>query len=319
MSRSLTTVSVAMALAFALSTGCVVQNDPHPVSKVLPTAENAQIHLPQNNAQQLALGNLAETYMWTRQITREFNTSAAWVLIIVHAVVQFPPTDVQGNTAIWQGSDPLDPAEWRLSVTELADGTYDWELAGRSKITPEDGFLPLIVGHAVPGQQNRGTGEFYMDFDNMYKVDPIDNPDARGNVTVTYDLENRDGTQGTLDMHIETTVDENGAEVPVVADYHYAENQDRSGNFEFTFVGDIDENGSAYEQARIRSRWNVDGSGRSDVLATDGDLGDGSASFSQCWDTQFRSVYEDFEVPQGGAADGDPNDCAFSDLDLPDA
>ena len=78
---SRTTVPLTIALSLALSAGCVLQEQ-HPVAKVLPTAENAQINLPQDNAQQLVLGDLAETYMWTRQITREFNAGATWVLLV---------------------------------------------------------------------------------------------------------------------------------------------------------------------------------------------------------------------------------------------
>jgi hypothetical protein len=86
----------------------------------------------------------------------------------------------------------------------------------------------------------------------------------------------------------------------------------------FSFVGDIDEDGSAWEDARIRSRWQADGAGRADVTATGGDLGTSSASFSQCWNTQFRTVYEDFTVLSGGAAAGDEGLCAFATMDLPE-
>jgi hypothetical protein len=317
MIRKLGICVIPCSLALAITAGCLPQEGAHPVDRVLPTAETMQIKLPERQAQQLSLGSIAETYVWTRQITQVFNGGAAFVLILVHTVVQYPPTEVQGDTAIWEGSDALDPAIWRLTVTELADGSYDWELSGRNKTTPEDGFITMISGNAVPGSDNRGSGSFLLDFDAIHRVDPIDNPDAAGRVEVTYDLENRDGTQGTLDMHIETLVNDHGQNVPVTADYAYAENADGSGDFQFTFVGDIDENGSAFENARIRSRWQADGAGRSDVRATDGDLGSSSASFSQCWNTQFRTVYEDFSVLEGGAAAGDPSLCAYETMELP--
>ncbi len=316
MTSKLTRTTTAFVLALAMASGCALETNqgPHPVSKALPTADEVKIDVP--DEQQLILGEIAETYRWTRQITRDLNGTVAFVLIVVHVVVQFPPTSIDGNTAIWgPHSDALDPAEWRLTVTELADGSYDWQLDGRSK-TNDDGFLTLVSGNAVPGVQagddERGSGNFLMDFDAIHTVDPVDNPDAKGKVEVVYELENRDGTQATLDLHVDTReVDSTGAQVPIVADYHYGESLDGSGDFEFSWLGDIDEDGSLFEDARINASWLADGAGRADVSATGGDLGDGTAEFTQCWDTQFRSVYEDFEVPDGGAAEGDIADCAL--------
>lgn len=309
---------LSLSLALALGAGCV-QEGGHPVDRVLPTAETMKINLPEQNAQQLALGDIAETYMWTRQITRDFNGGAGFVLLLVHTVVQFPPTTVEGDTYTWgPGSDALDPADWKLTVTELEDGSYDWAFSGQNKSTPEDGFLTMISGNAVPGEDHRGSGSFLMDFDAIRRVDPIDNPDAHGTVDVSYDLENRDATDATLSMHIETSVDENGQDRPVSADYDYGEASDGSGNFVFTFVGDLDENGSAFEEARIRSRWQNDGAGRSDIRAAGGDLGAQQVNLSQCWNTQFRSTYQDFSVLEGGVFEGDEGTCVYETADLPE-
>lgn len=300
-----------------LATACVPPEEQQPpqekIDRAIPSADAVQIKLPQDNVQQYTLGQVADTYMWTRAITTGFNAGAAWVLIVVHAVVQTPPTSVDGDTYVWgPGSKPLDPADYRLTVVDNGDGSYSWELAGQSKSDPQQGFLSLINGVAVPGAEpQHGTGNFSINFDNIHTVDPIDNPDARGSVDVEYDLENRDGTQATLAMHIESTDD--GGE-PVSADYHYGENLDGSGDFVFSVQTDIDDNGSAQEQARIRSRWQNDGAGRADVQASGGDLGADSLVFSQCWDTQFLSVYEDLFT-----STGDPQACVFSDLDLPGA
>ena len=286
-----------------------------------------RINLPESSgAQAAALGELAEAYLWTRDTTELFNTGAAWVLVVVHTVVtEIPPTETNGNTAVWgPHSEALDPAEWRLTVTELADGTYDWALDGRNKGTQDAPFLTIISGSATPGAENRGTGSFLMDFEAIRTVDPINDSDAHGTIEVSYDLENRDSTQASLDMHIDTyKLDPNGAQIPIVADYHYGENADGSGDFVFSFVGNIDDDTSEFEDARIRSRWAVDGAGRADVSATGGDLGTDTATFSQCWSNatapQFASVFEDFEVNDGGGAVGDEADCAFAAEEVPGA
>ena len=301
-------------LAAALLAGCVTDQEETPIVDALPTADSVQIRLPQNNAR--SVGQLADYYAVTRAVTRDLNAGAAWVLLLVHAVVQFPATSVDGDVYTWgpwTGS-ALDPAEWKLVVTANGDDTYDWELAGRSKSTPEDGFLAVISGHAVPGDEpHRGTGDFTIDFDAGERVNPIDNTPDTGRLEVAYDLENRDGTAASLTMHAEG-IDSFGDEESF--DYAYAENQDGSGDFQFDFEADVDEDGGAAEDGVIRSRWESDGAGRADVRLSAGDL-ELVVEASECWDEQFRRTYytdsADFLPTEGDAAA-----CAFADADLPD-
>lgn len=301
-------------LAAALLAGCVTEEKETPIIDALPTAESVQIRLPQSTAR--SIGQLAEYYVLTRQVTRDLNAGAAWVLLVVHAVVQFPATTVDGDVYTWGPwtGNALDPAEWQLVVTANDDDTYDWALEGRSKTTPEDGFLAVIVGHAVPGDEpHRGSGDFSIDFDTGERVNPIDNTPDTGRVDVTYDLENRDGTAASVTMHAEG-VDSLGN--PGTFDYAYAENQDGSGDFQFAIDADIEEDGSASEQALIRSRWLTDGAGRADAMLSGGDLGDIEVEASECWDEQFRRSYYtdsvDFQPTEGDAAS-----CAFDDVALP--
>ncbi len=320
------TLSLALSALVVSSTGCIQQAEEHPVRKALPTADNIRINLPEQNAdepQQYALGQLADYYVLTRQVTRDFNAGAGFVLILVHAIVQYPPTTVDGDTYTWGGegsSGPLEPADYRLTVTNNLDGSYDWSLDGKSKLDPNAQFITVIAGNAVEGSEpNRGTGSFYIDFDAAELVNPIDN-DARGRVDVAYDLENTDGSQAFIDMHIETAeVDENGDLQPVSADYHYAENADGSGDFQFSIHGDLDQDGgNMFEDATIRSRWLNDGSGRADITVTGGDLGDISVSASECWDSRFgRTYYSD--SMEWAPSEGDVADCPFADASLPDA
>jgi hypothetical protein len=315
-----TTTLAALTLATATLMACIQETE-HPIKDALPTAEAVSIKLPGASVQAgdsgapgvgsgsyAILGQTAQFYQVTRGVTLTLNAGAAWVLVVVHAVVQFPPTTVEGNVYTWgPGSGPLDPADWRLVVTDNADGSYSWSLDGRSKITPEDGFITVIDGVAVPGAEpHRGRGSFSIDFDAGERVNPIDN-DARGTVDVEYDLENRDGTQATLDMHIEGVADDGR---PVSFDYHYAENKDRSGDFSFAIHGDLDDDGTASEDAEIRSRWLDDGQGRSDVALAGGDLGDLEVSATECWDTRFARVYYTDSV-QWQPTEGDANQCVF--------
>ena len=310
--RASSLITTASLAAIALG-GCLVQtnDDAHIVARVLPTAENVKIKVPEGAASNLrAVGQLADYYVITRTISRDLNVSAAWVLGTVHLIVQFPPTSVDGDTYTWgPHSDALDPAEWRLQVTALADGSYDWTLDGRSKTVPGAGFEDLIWGNAVPGaQDNRGTGHFMMDFDAAERVNQVDN-DGRGQVAVAYDLENRDGTSATLEMAIDGyDTDAEGNDVPVHFDYGYAELDDGAGELQFAIHGDLDDEGGLAEEAEIRSSWLATGACRADVTARGGDLGDLEVSATECWDTSFGRIYYG-DSQEWMPTEGDPAAC----------
>jgi len=308
--------ALSLIAASTLATGCLPQ-DGSQVGEALPLARDVRVNLPENaGAEQAALGEISEYYAMTRGISREFNAGAGFVLVLVHAIVQHPATTVEGNTYTWgPGSGPLDPADYRLIVTDNLDGSYTWQLDGKSKLEASAEFVTAVSGVAVEGDDpHRGSGEFTLDFGALKTIDPIEHADENmGSVQVVYDLENRDGTQASIDMHIEG-LDDGGNEI--VADYRYAENEDRSGDFQFSLPIDVGEDGSAMENVVLRSRWLADGSGRGDARVSGGDAGEEIVEASQCWDTSFRTVYEvathDF-LPEAG----DVSECAFADADLP--
>ncbi len=306
-------LAVLSLTASLLATGCVQQSGP-PIGDAIPRHDEIQVRLPEgdpNQESQVALGELSEFYVWTRGTTRGVNALAGGVLILIHAIVQMPPTTVDGNTYTWgPGSAPLDPADFMLVVTDNLDGTYDWALSGKSKLDPGADFLVLVAGNAVEGAEpHRGSGEFMIDADAIHAVDPIDNPDAKGSLSFVYDFENRDDTQATLDMHIDSTGD-NGEEI--VADYHYAENVDRSGDFQFSVPVDVNEDGSAIEELTLRSMWLATGAGRSEAVVTGGDAGDAEFRASQCWDENFLTVYGVAEMPDFLVSEGSEEDCALA-------
>lgn len=316
------TITLSLLSVFALSAGCVQRAGDHPIEQILPTSDQVKIEVPEGSAQTAyVLGDLADYYVITRNISRDLNGGAAWVLVLVHTIVHFPPTTVDGDVYTWgPWSDALDPAEWRLVVTENLDGSYDWSFDGKSKLEEDAEFLTVISGNAVPGElePHRGTGNFLIDFDAAEQVDPIDN-DNRGTVEITYDLENRDDTPATLDMVIQTRqLDEEGVEQDVAFDYSYVKNLDGSGDLQFQIHGDLDDEGSLFEDAIIRSRWLVSGSGRADVRVSGGDLGSTTVEASECWNDLFRRVFYTDSM-DWMPTEGDEADCAFTDQDLPDA
>ena len=309
LSKSL--VSAACALGIA-ATGCVTQDaPPDQIARAIPTSDQVSIKLPAHSAlERPDVGQLATFYVATRGVTTMFNGGSAWVLVLIHTIVQFPVTSVSGNTYTWGpwSGNALDPAIYKLDVSANADGTYDYTLSGHAKSDTTDHFLALITGHSNPGAAlGQGNGNFLLDFDASRTVDPVDNANNKGQVAVNYDLKARH-----LDLTIMST-DANGQAAS--ADYSYDETADGGG--QMTFGVEANLGGTAAEEnVTLRSRWLATGAGRGDARITGGDLGSAQGIASECWDTTFDRVYYTDNVNLG-ATEGDPAQCAFADVDLP--
>ncbi|MBI4511836.1 MAG: hypothetical protein HY698_19535 [Deltaproteobacteria bacterium] len=342
----------ALALVILGSTGCVIQDDVQEIRDTLPRASAIQVKVPggtQASALAIAsgqqartappiiiggqqartaplvvkggvgssthavLGQTAQFYAFTRLISGHLNLGAAFVLTLVHSVAHFPPTSVQGDTYIWgPWTNALNPAEWRLTVRLNAQGSYEWSLEGRRK-AGGGSFEAVVAGVATPGTSHRGSGWFDMDFDKAEELDPVGN-DAEGKIRVQYDLE-ASPVKVIMDFANDMKMPD-GSIADKTFHYVYAEAQDGSGDFEFSMYGDLDDNGSAWENTDVKSRWLATGAGRSDFRVAGGDLGDQVLTGSECWGTSFgRSYWTD--SLGWHPTEGDPASCAFSDARLP--
>jgi len=298
-----------LAAACAVSLVACIKKDeaPNDIAKAIPTADQVKIKLPGASAR--TVGQLANWYVATRDVTRTFNGGSAWVLILIHTIVQFPVTSVDGDTYTWgPWSGALDPAEYKLDVRAVGDGTYTYQLSGRSKTQAGAQFEVIIDGTADPRPgELLGNGDFLIDFDAGKRVNPIDSdPNARGQVDVRYDL-----AQRHLDLTIMST-DQLGQ--PVMADYAYNEAVDGAGDMVFNVDGNAGGT-SAQEHITLRSRWLANGSGRADARLAGGDLATG-ATASECWDTMFKRSYYTDSV-NFAPTEGDAASCAFATEDLP--
>lgn len=308
MSQLLTSVLTATCVLSIAATGCIKQDGPpEEIARAIPTAEQVRIKLPANAAR--TLGDLANYYVVTRDVTRTLNGGTGWVLVLIHAIVQYPVTSIDGNVYTWgPWSDALDPAEYKLDVTDNGDGTYDYQLSGRNKTVANSQFEVVIDGHADPRAGDlKGNGDFTLDFDAGRRVNPVDSGDAKGVVTVQYDLAARH-----LDM-VAMAPDDNGN--PAMFEYAYNETLDGGGDMVFNATADAGGTAAA-ENIVIRSRWQSNGAGRGDARLAGGDLGTTQAIASECWNDLFRRVYytdnASFEPTEGDVAD-----CAYGTADLP--
>jgi len=297
-------VASACALAFA---GACIQKDQPPaaMAKAIPTHDQVAIKLPTAAARIAtpAVGQLSNFYVFTREVTETFNGGSAWVLIMVHTIVEYPVTSIHGDTYEWGPwtGDALDPGIYKLDVTANADGTYDYVLSGHAKSDTTATFLALIGGHADPN----GTGSFGLDFDAARAVDPITNANNKGQVGVTYDIAARH-----LALAIKST-DASGN--PVAAEYVY--DGDATGGGDMTFnVLDANLGAMTAADLTVRSRWLATGAGRSDARVA---LSTGAQAIaSECWSGAFLEVYYTDSANINPTV-GDASQCAFTDVDLP--
>lgn len=309
MMKSLLTATFAASLV----TGCVAKQDapPEGIAKAIPTADQVQIKMPASGARlDPSVGQLATFYVATRGVTTTFNGGSAWVLILIHTIVQYPVTSVSGNVYTWGpwSGNALDPAVYKLDVTANADGTFDYVLSGHAKSDASAHFLAIIDGHADPRPgELQGNGTFLVDFDAARTANPIDNANNKGQVSVDYDL-----AQKKLDLTIMTTDANNQA---VSLDYAYQEQAGGAGDM--TLQLDANVGGTAAEESlTLRSRWDATGAGRGDARIAGGDLGAASAIASECWSSAFTRVY--YTDSAGfNPTEGDASQCAFATVDLP--
>jgi len=307
MTSKLKTLLITSALV-SVATGCVKQDaPPEDIQRAIPTADQVKIKLPA--ASQRMLGDLANYYVVTRDVTRTLNGGTAWVLILIHAIVQYPVTSTSGNVYTWgPWSDALDPAEYKLDVTDNGDGTYDYILSGRNKTVAGSSFENIIDGHADPRPGHlQGNGDFKIDFDAGKRVNPVDSGDAKGTVVVSYDLAARH-----LDM-VAMAPDANNN--PAMFEYAYNESSDGGGDMVFNATADGGGTAAA-ENIVIRSRWQGDGAGRGDARLAGGDLGTSQAIASECWNTLFRRTFYTDSV-NWQPTEGNVADCAYGTPDLP--
>jgi hypothetical protein len=307
--KSLFAATVLVSLTAA--SGCVKQDAaPSQIAKGIPTASQVAIKLPLGQAK--SIGQLAPWYVATRNVTRTFNGGTGWVLVLIHSIVQYPVTSVSGDTYTWgPWSDALNPAEYKLDVTALADGTYDYTLSGRNKTIVGSAFETVIDGHSDPRPgDNLGNGSFLLDFDAGKRVNPVDSGDGKGQLNISYDL-----AQRHLDLTLMST-DATGA--PVAADYAYNEQVDGSGDMVFDVTGDVDHNGSKIENVTLRSRWLPTGAGRADARVSGGDIAPNQATASECWDGVFGRTFYTVSIDPS-QNEGQETACAFATADLPPA
>lgn len=325
-------------LAAASGAGCNA-GDGSGFDDSTPTSDTVALHVPGGGAAAATgaltdtgvrtsalLGDKADAYKLTVAITDLVNGATFGVLAIVHTVIEYPPTSVDGEIAVWGPySEPLKANAWRLTVTRVAKHEFSWHLDGKPKGADDSAFVVVLSGtHTRAVDANGrvlhafGSGDFSVDW-NAAATLP-DHDDNVGQATFTYSRL-APATTVTVDVGFHGVKDKSTGEI-FDAVYHYSATPGAGGDLKYganqdTYPGP-GPTGTAKEALALHSRWQESGAGRTDIQVTGGDLAAssiGMATSSECWDTGFGSVYKvvSYDPTQDWGAEAS---CAFATADF---
>ncbi|HEY5374684.1 MAG TPA: hypothetical protein VIK01_13450 [Polyangiaceae bacterium] len=327
--------SLLAGCAFALTfvSGCTLQkkDDADEFRDAIPQSESIALSGPDASSgttttaaaapslRTLAAGPAPTTYAkwygFTRTMRDGVNKITAGVLGSVWLVIHTEPSATTADSATWgPWNDELNPATYRFKVTRIAPDEYNYVLEGRAKAsTSDDDYQAVLSGHGYgKPSEKHGQGTFQVDLDVAKALDPFDNQDNSGTVTVDHELPHDfSDNLGALPRTITATVTPQG-------EAHYSvesvANVDHTGSIHVIAHVDIDDSKrTLLEDVVIDSRWKATGAGRADIDITGGDLPASTPKVDaiECWGTDFtQSYYSD----SGGFAPtaGTANACVYS-------
>jgi hypothetical protein len=295
--------TLSLPLIFVLG-GCFQTNS---MVDVLPD-ERIQVNLPMDEGTAAkGEGDWSDWYLFTASTTENINTMIGAVLFWVDTITtDYRPTylDRDTNQAEWgPWATALDPVETLLWVSyDPSSDVHSWGFDQWPRDAERDAATTVILGEVDPGATREiSTGRFEVDFTSIHELDPTE--PSTGLFTVDYDIhtEGVSATASFVDFGPER----------IDAEYAYEQTFDGDGMMDLVVHSDVNPgSGTGLEETWFtRSRWHADGSGRADIRVTDGDLGDETATISECWSASFEAVY--YTESLGGTVEGDPSLCAF--------
>lgn len=304
----------AVAVAGLAVTGCGVDKG-EPFRQGFPRGETVKLNLPENKAALTGEGQrrdglegqTAEFYKLTRGVTVTVNGAGAAVLNLVEKIVEYPPTSVNQNVAVWgPHTDALSPNTFKFTVTKVAENQFEYVLEAKGKTEADSAFRVILSGSHVSTGDKLGSGTFLVDWDRAQTLPEHDK--NVGTASYTYSKQVA-GAEVSVDALFQKVRDEE-TNTLVDVNYKYREVPANGGSFEFR----MNKNwvtGPGIEVLTVKSRWKQSGAGRSDARATGGDLS-APATASECWDQGFASRFLTASWLNGAAGTyGAETVCAF--------
>jgi hypothetical protein len=269
----------------------------------IPRKETVEMAVPAHTGQALTIertsralqGETADLYRLTREVSRLVNGSGALVLLLVKQVISHRPTRLDASSAVWgPWSEPLEPIEWKVTVTRAGEHAYQYRFEGRDKRKPEAAYVTVLSGTHAPTVdaagspiEGYGSGSFTLDWDARNTL-PL--PEKHVG-EVHYNYSRTSPTAAVeVDAQFKQVKDDARPEVRVDVDYRYRASPGVGGSMEFVHAAPATAVMPAARWA-VKSRWTRTGAGRSDVRAATEALPGTQLSASECWDEGFASRF----------------------------
>jgi len=272
------------------------------------------------------LGDVAGDYQTTVAVTTIINGSVGAVLDLVKTVVSYPATDVEGETAVWgPHTDPLSANTWRVTVTRVAKHVFDWKFDGRAKTSTDDNaFVTVLSGEHTQAldasgraMEGFGSGTFTLDWDASATLPQHDT--NVGQAAFTY---SRLDPSATVTVGVTFTKIKDTCAACATKDqiynalYAYSATPGDGGDLQFAATEDFDRvtGSSLKETLSLHSRWMETGAGRTDIQVSGGDYGAAINTSSECWDSNFASVFSlaSYDPTNATLNWGSESTCAFA-------
>jgi hypothetical protein len=271
------------------------------------------------------LGDTAADYKTTVAVTTIINGSVGAVLDLVKTVVSYPATSVEGEVAVWgPHTDPLRANTWRLTVTRVAPHVFNWAFDGRAKTADDTAFVTILSGNHTQSldgaghpMEGFGSGTFTLDWD---AADTLPQHDTNvGQAAFTYSRLDPSATVtvGVTFTKIRDNCDPTSCNTSgqiFNALYAYSATPGDGGDLQFGADENFNTATAAIENLSLHSRWMETGAGRTDIQVTGGDFGTTVNTSSECWDTNFASVFSaaSYDPTNATLNSGAESSCAFS-------
>jgi hypothetical protein len=317
------TYTAALLLSVAIS-ACHAKDDGSEFATGVPRASTVAMSVPGSDGRAITvesgsyalLGETAEWYKTTRNVSFVVNAGALAVGALVRLVTDYPPTTVNADAAVWgpwQG--PLDPIEWKVTVTRLAPHQYHYTFEGRDKHDHTAPYQTVLSGNHTAGLDAQGievegfgSGDFRLDWDARAQLPQADN--NVGTASYTYSHAGP-ATVVHIAAQFKQVKDDDHPGRRVDVDYAFVQNPGADGSMDFIYNAPASKTLEG-GVGKVKSRWLWSGAGRSDVSLVPTNL-NVNYTVSECWDTNYLSVYK--STPLSTSTDdnyGSATDCAFT-------
>jgi hypothetical protein len=271
----------------------------------IPARDDMIANMPRSN---LLPANEAELSRDTHAVVKAFN-GALDFLTAADAIRTYQPTTRIPDGRIW-GPVPMDDHpgwQWRFRMTrdpaapEMFTYAFEIEPIGGT----EADWIPFINGSFVATSgARRGMGSFSMKADDLRNAGYGIGPDGDGNIFKSLDVMYSTAAYPISVSMTLVLYPKGDLTNMVTITYHYE--QQANGQAGMEFQGTDSTTGASL---KVASRWLATGRGIAEATAQDG-TGAG-ATWTECWDDSFRSVYDNkpWAIAPALVTTGDPALC----------